>query len=101
MKAQNQNFLFVSIFVMKYIIKHVSIKKTVKKYTHFFSADIYLRGRVIKAVICKRVVILLQLCSDMIDKILTFHLIPNLSQLEHVRALLQGHKCQRKILAVQ
>ena len=69
---------------MKFIIKHVSFKKPVKKYI-FFSADIHLGGRVTKmAVICQRVVILLQLCADMIYKTLTFHLIPNLSHLEHM-----------------
>ena len=34
------------------------------------------------AVICQRVLILFQICVDMIDKTLTFHLIPNLSNLE-------------------
>ena len=83
MKAPNQYFLFVAILVMKFIIKQVSIKKTLKN-TIFFSADMYLGGRVIKmAVICQRMVIWLQLCADMIAKTLTFHLIPNLSHLEH------------------
>ena len=36
------------------------------------------------AVIWHRVVILLQLCTDMIDETLTFHLIPNLSHLEYM-----------------
>ena len=46
----------------------------------------HLGGRVIKmAVICLRVVIWLQLCADMIAKTLTFHLIPNLSHLEHIQ----------------
>ena len=36
------------------------------------------------AVICQRVVILLKLCTDVIDKSLTFYLIPNLSHLEHL-----------------
>ena len=41
-------------------------------------------GRVIQmVVICQRVVILLQLCTDIIDITRTFHLIPNLSHLEH------------------
>ena len=45
----------------------------------------HLGGRVIKmAVICQRMVIWLQLrCVDMIAKTLTFHLIPNLSHLDH------------------
>ena len=34
------------------------------------------------AVICQRVFNLLQLCTDMIDITLTFHLIPNLGHLE-------------------
>ena len=46
----------------------------------------HLGGRVIKmAVICQRVVIWLQLGADMIAKTLTFHLIPNLSHLEHIQ----------------
>ena len=46
----------------------------------------HLGGRVIKmAVICQRVVIWLQLFADMIAKTLTFHLIPNLSHLEHIQ----------------
>ena len=52
-------------FMMKFIIKHVSIKKKVKK--HIFSADMHLGSRVIKmAVICQRVVIWLQLCAGII-----------------------------------
>ena len=59
-------------------------KKNSKKNTIFFSADKHLGGRVIKmAVICQRVVIWLQLCVDMIAYTLTFHLIPDLSHLEH------------------
>ena len=71
---------------MKFIIKQVSIKKTVKKkYIFFFSADMHLGGKVIKiAVICQQMVIWLQLCADMIAKTLTFHFIPNLSHLEHI-----------------
>ena len=70
---------------MKLIIKHVSIKKTVKKY-NFFSADMHLGGRVIKmAVICQRMVIWLHFCADMIARTLTFHLIPNLSNLKHIQ----------------
>ena len=45
----------------------------------------HLRGWVTKmAVICQRMVILLQICVDMIAKTLTFHLMPNLSHLEHM-----------------
>ena len=45
----------------------------------------HLGGRVIKMVIiCQRMVIWLQRCADMIAKILTFHLIPNVSHLEHI-----------------
>ena len=46
----------------------------------------HLGGRVIKmAVICQRVVIWLDLCAYMIAKTLTFHLIPNISHLEHMQ----------------
>ena len=55
-------------------------------HTYFFSADMHLGGRVIKMpVICQRVVIWLHLCVYMIAKILTFHLIPNISHLEHMQ----------------
>ena len=46
----------------------------------------HLGGRVIEmAVICQRVVIWLHLCACMIAKTLTFHLIPNISHLEHMQ----------------
>ena len=65
MKAQDWYFLSVSILMMKFIIKQVSIKKTVTKY--IFSADMHLGDRLIKmAVICQRVVIWLKLCVDII-----------------------------------
>ena len=49
------------------------LKTNSKKNTYFCSADIHLGGMVTKiAVICQRVVILLQLCADMIDKALAF-----------------------------
>ena len=60
-------------------------KKSEKNTFFFFSADIHLGDRVIKmAVICQRMAILFQLCADMIDRTLTFYLIPNLSNLEHM-----------------
>ena len=66
MTAQDAYFLSVSILMMKFIIQHMSINKTVKKYI-FFSVDMHLVGRVIKmVVISKRVVIWLQLGADMI-----------------------------------
>ena len=37
------------------------------------------------AVICQRMVILLQLSTDIVDITLTFYLIPNLSHLEHIQ----------------
>ena len=36
------------------------------------------------AVMCQQMVIWLQSSVDMIDKTLTFHLMPNLSHLEHI-----------------
>ena len=46
----------------------------------------HLGGRVIKmAVICQQVVIWLDLSAYMIAKTLTFHLIPNISHLEHMQ----------------
>ena len=69
---------------MKFIIKQVSIKKTVKN-TYFFNADIHFGGRVIKmAVICQRMGIWPQRCADMIAKTRTFHLIPKLNHLEYI-----------------
>ena len=80
MKVQNEYFWSVLILVIKCIMKHVEIKKN-----HIFSADIHSGGRVTKmAVICQLVVILLHLCADMIDKSLTFHLIPYLNHLKHL-----------------
>ena len=55
------------------------------QYKSTFCGDIHLRVRVTKmAAICQRMVILLQLYIDMIDITLTFHLIPNTSQLEPI-----------------
>ena len=71
---------------MKFIIKHVSIIKNSKTITYFVEW-IYIWGGggvTIMAIICHRVVILLRFCADMIDKTLTYHLIPNLSHLEHM-----------------
>ena len=67
---------------MKFIMKKVLFKKTVKK--NFFSADIHL-GVTKMIVICQQMIILLQLCTDMIDITLTFHLKPNTSHLEHIQ----------------
>ena len=64
----------------------VWIKQNSKKNTYFSSADIHLGDKVIKmAVICQWVVIWLQLCANMIAKTLTFHLIPDLSNLKHIQ----------------
>ena len=68
-----------------YHLVGVNLKNT-KTNTYFFSADMHLGGRVIKmAVICQRVVIWLHLCAYVIAKTLTFHLIPNISHLEHMQ----------------
>ena len=61
----------MSILVMKFIINHVSIKKTLEN-TYFFCAGG--GGGTKMSVICQRVVILLKFCADMIHKTLTFHI---------------------------
>ena len=77
---------------MKFIIRNVSVKKHLKKNTYFCLVRIYISGvgggsRVTKmAIICQRMVILLQLCTDMIGTLtLTFHLIPNTNHLEDIQ----------------
>ena len=54
------------------------------------------------AVICQQLVVLLELCTDMIDIALTFHLVPNTKykSFKAYTTLLQGKKYQPKILAV-
>ena len=51
---------------------------------HIFNAVMHLGVMVIIiTVICQQVVIWLLLCTDLIAKTVTFHLIPNFSHLEH------------------
>ena len=68
-----------------YHLVGVNLKNS-KKNTYLFSANMHLGGRVIKmAVICQRVAIWLHLWAYMMAKTLTFHLIPNISHLEHMQ----------------
>ena len=50
------------------------------------------------AVICQQVVILLQLCTDMIDITLTFHLIPHIGHLEHMQLCCRVINAKAKFL---
>ena len=52
------------------------------------------------AVICQRVVILLQLCTDMIDITLILYFVSNLSHLEHIQYCYKAINAKEELLAV-